>query len=139
MAFSDHHRLTNNVVEYEACITGLETALDLGVRQLEIHRDSNLVIQQTQGIWRTRDEKLKPYHAYLDLLVDRLEELRYIYLPRAKNQFSNVLATLVSMIEIPTRVIVQPLLIKTRSAPTYCCLIGDIEDQNELPWYHDIH
>ena len=43
--FSDHHQLTNNIVEYEACITGLETALDLGIRQLEIHGDSNLVIQ----------------------------------------------------------------------------------------------
>ena len=32
LAFSDHHRLMNNVVEYEACIPGLETALDLGVR-----------------------------------------------------------------------------------------------------------
>ncbi|XP_034708976.1 uncharacterized protein LOC117932036 [Vitis riparia] len=73
LTFSDHHRLTNNVVEYETCITSLETALDLGVRRLEIHGDSNLVIQQTQGIWRTRDEKLKPYHAYLDLLVDRFE------------------------------------------------------------------
>nr|CAN61212.1 hypothetical protein VITISV_014943 [Vitis vinifera] len=48
LAFSDHRRLTNNIVEYEACITGLETTLDLGVRQLEIHGDSNLVIQQTQ-------------------------------------------------------------------------------------------
>ena len=36
LAFFDHHRLTNNIVEYEACITGLETALDLGIRQLEI-------------------------------------------------------------------------------------------------------
>ena len=85
LAFSDYHRLMNNVVEYEACITGLEIVLDLGVRQLEIHRDSNLVIQQTQGIWRNQDEKLKPYHAYLDLLVDRFEELRYIHLPKAKN------------------------------------------------------
>ena len=85
LTFSDHHRLTNNIVEYEACIIGLETALDLGVRYLEIHGDSNLVIQQTQGIWRTRDEKLKPYHAYLDLLVDRFDELRYIHLPRAGN------------------------------------------------------
>ena len=50
LTFSDHRRLTNNIVEYEACIIGLETALDLGVRQLEIHGDSNLVIQQTQGI-----------------------------------------------------------------------------------------
>ena len=52
-AFSNHHRLTNNIVEYKACIIGLETTLDLGVRQLEIHGDSNLVIHQTQGIWRT--------------------------------------------------------------------------------------
>ena len=44
LTFFDHHRLTNNIVEYEACIIGLETALDLGVRQLEIHGDSNLVI-----------------------------------------------------------------------------------------------
>ncbi|RVW25141.1 hypothetical protein CK203_110588 [Vitis vinifera] len=64
---------------------GLETALDLGIRQLEIHGDSNLVIKQTQGIWRTRDEKLKPYHAYLDLLIDRFDVLRYIHLPRAEN------------------------------------------------------
>ena len=48
LAFFDHHRLTNNVVEYEACITSLETELNLGVIQLEIHGDSNLVIQQTQ-------------------------------------------------------------------------------------------
>ena len=98
--------MTNNIVEYEACITGLETALDLGIRQLEIHGDSNLVIQQTQGIWKTRDEKLKPYHSYLDLLIARFDELRYIHLPRAENQFADVLATLAYVVEIPAGVIV---------------------------------
>ena len=111
LTFSDHHRLTNNIVEYEACITSLETALDLRVRQLKIHGDSNLVIQQTQGIWRTRDEKLKPYHAYLDLLVARYDELRYIHLPRAKNQFIDALTTLAYVIEIPVGVTMRPLLI----------------------------
>ena len=52
--FSYHLRLMNNIVEYEACITGLETVLDLGARQLEIHGDSNLVIQKTQGMEDTR-------------------------------------------------------------------------------------
>ena len=33
----------------------------------------------------------------------------------------------------------RPLLIETRSAPAYCCLIRDIENQDELPWYHDIY
>ena len=138
LTLTDHHQLTNNIVEYEACITGLETALDLGVRQLEIHGDSNLVIQQTQGIWRTRDEKLKPYHTFLDLLVARYDELRYIHLSRAKNQFFDALATLASIIEIPVGVTMRPLLIETRSAPAYSCLIGDIENQDQLPWYHDI-
>ena len=49
LAFFDDHRLTNNVVEYKACITCLETTLDLRVKHLEIHGDSNLVIQQTQA------------------------------------------------------------------------------------------
>ena len=44
LVFSNHHWLTNDIVEYEACITSLETALDLSIRQLEIHGDSNLVI-----------------------------------------------------------------------------------------------
>ena len=131
--------MTNNIVEYEACITGLETTLDLGIRQLEIHGDSNLVIQQTQGIWRTRDKKLNPYHAYLDLLVARFDELRYIHLPRAENQFADALATLAYVVEIPAGVTMRPLMIKTRFAPAYCCLIGDIENKDELPWYHDIY
>ena len=106
LTFSDHHRLTNNIVEYEACITGLDTGLDLRVRQLKIHGESNLVIHQTRGIWRTQDEKLKPYHAYLDLLVDRFDELRYIHLLRAENQFVDALATLASVIEFPAGVTV---------------------------------
>ena len=115
------------------CITSLEITLDLGVRQLGIDEDSNLVIQQTEGTWRTRDEKLKPYQAYLDLLVHRFDELRYIHLPMAKNQFVDALAILASVIEFPARVTMRPLLIKTRSAPVYYCLIGDIKDQEGLP------
>ena len=82
---------------------------------------------------------MKPYHAYLDLLIDRFEELRYIHLPRVENQFADALAILASMIEILAGVTVRPLLIETRSALAYCCLIGDIEDQDELSWYHDIY
>ena len=82
---------------------------------------------------------MKSYHAYLDLLVDRFDELRYIHLPRAENQFADELATLAYVMEIPMRVTVRSLLIETRSTSAYCCLIRDIEDQVELPWYHDIY
>ena len=71
---------------------------------------------------------MKPYHAYLDLLIDRFDELRYIYLPRVENQFTDALATLASMIKIPVGMTMRPLLIETKFAPAYCCLIRDIEN-----------
>ena len=43
------------------------------------------------------------------------------------------------MVDIPIEVIVRPLMIETKYAPAYCCLIGYIENQDELPWYHDIY
>ncbi|RVW81842.1 hypothetical protein CK203_050827 [Vitis vinifera] len=94
LAFHDRHPITNNIVEYEACILGLETALELGIRQMEVFGDSNLVLRQIQGDWKTRDVKLKPYHAYLELLVARFDDLRYVHLPRAHNRFADALATL---------------------------------------------
>eukprot|EP00261_Vitis_vinifera_P037221 XP_019078464.1 PREDICTED: uncharacterized protein LOC109123373 [Vitis vinifera] len=139
LAFSDRHPATNNIVEYEACILGLETALELGIRQMEVFGDSNLVLRQIQGEWKTRDVKLKPYHAYLELLVGRFDDLRYTHLPRAQNQFADALATLASMIDIPIDATVRPLLIESRSAPAYCCLIDDAEPDDGLPWYHDIY
>ena len=46
LAFSDRHPATNNIVEYEACILGLETALELGIRQMEVFGESNLILRQ---------------------------------------------------------------------------------------------
>ncbi|WJZ81221.1 hypothetical protein VitviT2T_001074 [Vitis vinifera] len=45
LAFSDRHPATNNIVEYEACILGLETALELDIRHMELFGDSNLVLK----------------------------------------------------------------------------------------------
>ncbi|RVW48325.1 Transposon Tf2-2 polyprotein [Vitis vinifera] len=118
---------------------GIRDSPELGIRQMEVFGDSNLVLRQIQGEWKTRDVKLKPYHAYLELLVGRFDDLRYTHLPRAQNQFADALATLASMIDIPVDATVRPLLIESRSAPAYCCLIDDVEPDDGLPWYHDIY
>ena len=39
----------NNIVEYEVCILGFETTLELEIRQIEVFGDSNLVLRQIQG------------------------------------------------------------------------------------------
>ena len=50
---------------------------------MEIFSDSNLVIRQIQGDWKTRDVKLRLYHAYLELLVGKFDDLSYTHLRRA--------------------------------------------------------
>nr|CAN83640.1 hypothetical protein VITISV_001524 [Vitis vinifera] len=42
LAFRDRHPITNNIVEYEACILGLETALELG-------KDATLCLEDRTG------------------------------------------------------------------------------------------
>ena len=94
---------------------------------MEVFSDSNLVLRQIQGDWKIRDVKLRPYHAYLELLVGRFDDLRYTHLPRAQNQFVDALATLASSMDISTDVVVRPLLIESRFAPAYYCLIREME------------
>ncbi|PKI64325.1 hypothetical protein CRG98_015290, partial [Punica granatum] len=65
---------TNNVAEYEACILGLQAAID---------------------IKKTKDAKLVPYHEYLERLTENFEDISFTY--TAKNQFADALATLASM------------------------------------------
>ncbi|XP_077222145.1 uncharacterized protein LOC143855988 [Tasmannia lanceolata] len=60
---------TNIMAEYGACIVGLDAALALGIEDLDVYGDSNSIICQTQGEWKTREEKLQPYHEYLDVLT----------------------------------------------------------------------
>ncbi|XP_034680039.1 uncharacterized protein LOC117910094 [Vitis riparia] len=139
LTFFDRHPITNNIVEYEAYILGLDTSLELGIRQMEVFGDSNSILRQIQGDWKTRDAKLRSYHAYLELLVGRFDDLRYVHLPRAKNQFVDALAIIAYSVDIPIDVVVRPLLIELRSTPAYYCLIGDTEVQDDLPWYHDIY
>ena len=45
LTFSDRHPATNNIVEYEACILGLETVLELRIKQMEVFGDSNMVLR----------------------------------------------------------------------------------------------
>jgi ribonuclease HI len=42
-------KATNNMVEYEALLYGLSTALSLGVRRLLVKGNSQLIIKQVRG------------------------------------------------------------------------------------------
>lgn len=53
----------NNMAEYKVCIMGIEAAVDLRIKILEVYGDSTLVICQVKGEWETHHPKLITYRA----------------------------------------------------------------------------
>ncbi|PKI52259.1 hypothetical protein CRG98_027357 [Punica granatum] len=76
---------TNNVAEYEACILGLQAAINFKIRELEVFGDSMLTIFQMLRQWKTNDAKLVPYHEYLDELAENFKRFLFTYTSRIKN------------------------------------------------------
>ncbi|XP_037495008.1 uncharacterized protein LOC119370596 [Jatropha curcas] len=48
---------TNNEAEYEACIKGLEAALEKGIKILKVFGDSNLIVSQALRKWKIKEEQ----------------------------------------------------------------------------------
>ena len=101
LAIKLNFEATNNMVEYEACIVGMEALRELGVKDAEVYRDSTLVIAQAQKLWKVKEEHLKTYQQYLEHLTKTFGKVEYTIIPRTQNQFEDALATLASMVEIP--------------------------------------
>jgi ribonuclease HI len=83
---------TNNVAEYRGLVAGLERALALGVRDLEISLDSELVVRQLTGAYRVRHPGLKPWFERARLLLARFEHWSVRHVPRAANSRADELA-----------------------------------------------
>ena len=82
---------------------------ELGVKEVEIFGDSTLIIAQAQKLWKVKEEHLKPYQQYLEDLTKTFDRIKYTTIPRAHIQFTDALATLASMVEIPKGVWTRPL------------------------------
>uniref|UniRef100_A0A2N9IJ07 Uncharacterized protein n=1 Tax=Fagus sylvatica TaxID=28930 RepID=A0A2N9IJ07_FAGSY len=118
---------TNNMTEYEACIVGLQAALEFGAYELEVFGDSLLIVSQTNGEWQARDPKLIPYQRYISRLIPKFKYVTFTYTPRAHNHFADALATLASLIKLVEGDDVRPLRIETRDIPAYYA-----EEANQL-------
>lgn len=84
--------VTNNVAEYEALIWGLETALHQGVTRLRVCADSELVVRQVNGVYRVKNEGLKPLFAKVKALLGRFASVEIVHVRREQNAAADELA-----------------------------------------------
>jgi ribonuclease HI len=70
-----HFAASNNVAEYKALVNGLRIAIELGVRHLNVHGDSQLVIDQVMKDSRCHNPKIEAYCKEVRSLEDKFHGL----------------------------------------------------------------
>lgn len=76
---------SNNVAEYYGLIKLLEKLVELGVRTAEVYGDSQLVINQINGVFRVRSSRLKPLYERAIELLNAIESAKVVWIPREMN------------------------------------------------------
>jgi len=80
---------TNNVAEYRALVAGLAKAVELGVGELEVVSDSELLVKQMNGEYRVKNEALRELSLEAARLARTLGRVRYRAVPRVENELAD--------------------------------------------------
>jgi probable phosphoglycerate mutase len=82
-------RATNNVAEYRGLVAGMEKAAELGVRELDVVSDSELLVKQMRGEYRVKNEALKELWEDASDLERKFARVRYTAVRRAHNELAD--------------------------------------------------
>lgn len=82
---------TNNVAEWSGLIAGLEAALEMGVDDIDVRLDSELVVRQLSGAYRVKQPHLLPLHAKAKALLRRFAHSHVAHVRREQNKEADAL------------------------------------------------
>ena len=82
-------RATNNVAEYRGLVAGMSKAAELGVEELEVVSDSELLVKQMQGDYRVKNEALRALWEEASDLERQFRKVRYTAVRRAHNELAD--------------------------------------------------
>jgi ribonuclease HI len=86
-----HFRASNNTTEYEALINGLQIAVELGIKRLEIRGNSEMVVDQVMKDKNCVDTKMAAYCQAVRDLEDKFHSLELHHVLRDYNKAVDVL------------------------------------------------
>ena len=82
-------RATNNVAEYRGLVAGMKRAAELGVRELGVVSDSELLVKQMRGEYRVKNEALKALWEEANDLERQFARVRYSAVGREHNELAD--------------------------------------------------
>jgi ribonuclease HI len=82
-------RATNNIAEYRGLVAGMAKAAELGVRELDVVSDSELLVKQMLGEYRVKNAALRELWEQANALERRFARVRYRSVRRAHNALAD--------------------------------------------------
>jgi ribonuclease HI len=82
---------SNNVAEWRALLAGLSAAAALGVDELAVRLDSELVVRQLTGVYRVKHPDLIPLHERARVVLRRFKHVDVRHIPRRENKAADAL------------------------------------------------
>jgi ribonuclease HI len=80
---------TNNVAEYSALLAGLAKAAEVGVDELEVVSDSELMVKQMRGEYRVKNEALRGLSVEAARLARQVGSVSYTAVRREQNELAD--------------------------------------------------
>ena len=80
---------TNNVAEYSALVAGLRRALELGLAEVEVRSDSELMVKQMRGEYRVKNRALQELFLDASRLAHQLAAVTYTHVRREHNELAD--------------------------------------------------
>jgi ribonuclease HI len=84
--------VTNNIAEYTGLILGLNQAAKVGIKQLTVNGDSQLVIKQMTGIYKVNSENLIELYKTAKQLEKSFHGISYTHIYRKDNKRADELS-----------------------------------------------
>ena len=86
------YQTTNNEAEYETLLKGLELAKSLGAELVIVQGDSQLIINQVNGMCEAKEDRMKKYLNKVKKLIKKFKEVSFVQLLREENMEADTLA-----------------------------------------------
>jgi len=83
---------TNNVAEYTGLLEALRWCRDHGATDVHIRSDSLLLVQQMRGVYKVKNEGLRPLYGQARLLVHEIGRVTFEHVRRELNKDADRLA-----------------------------------------------
>ncbi|KAI5324980.1 hypothetical protein L3X38_034053 [Prunus dulcis] len=107
-------RTSNNEAEYEALLAGFRLAKSMNAKQIRIHSDSQLIVNQVTADFAAKDASMYAHLSTAHQLLRSFQAYEIKQIPRGENSHADALARLASAIndkvgrKVPVEILAQP-------------------------------